>query len=64
MERLREALQRRPLELMREGLALGAAQTDAHVEAALDARALGQAGLAHLARALGMRGKHGDRQAP
>jgi hypothetical protein len=55
-ERLRETLQRHPLESMREGLALGAGVVDAQVEAALDARAIGQAELARRARALGMRG--------
>lgn len=55
VERLREALQKHPIDSMREGLELGRIAVDAHIEAALDERALGQAELARRARALGMR---------
>jgi hypothetical protein len=58
-ERLREALQTHPVARILQGLALGAGEQAAEVEAALDRRATGQAELGRRARALGLRGEHG-----
>ncbi len=61
-ERLREAMERHPVERMLEGLALGyAAPTDLEGELALDRRALGQAELAMRGRRLGRRVTGTDR---